>query len=119
MSGSEDRRFAKRIRPYLLTGGRTKSDIDLPLETQIRSTSGDGANLSGLADESRAIVELCATPNSVAEISARCKLHLQVARILIADLVSAGHVVAGDTAVQSERPDLGLLERVLDGLQAL
>lgn len=119
MSG-KDRSFAsKRIRPYLLTGGRTKSDIDLPLETQIRSKSAKGRDLSGLNDESRAIVELCDTPNSVAEVSARCRLHLQVARILIADLVSGGFVMAGDTAVQSERPDLGLLERVLDGLQSL
>ena len=109
--------FTKRIRPYLLTGGRTESDVELPLETQIRATvAADGASLSG---EKQVIVDLCSSPLAVAEVAARSGLHLQVAKILIGDLVNDGHLRAGDSEPQSERPDLGLLEQVLNGLQAL
>ena len=109
--------FTKRIRPYLLTGGRTESDVELPLETQIRAVAkADGTNLSG---EKQAIVDLCTTPLAVAEVAARAGLHLQVTKILIGDPINDGHLRAGDSEPQSERPDLGLLEQVLNGLQAL
>ena len=47
-------------------------------------------------------------------------MHLQVARILVGDLVNDGLVTTSTAPTQStERPDLNLLERVLDGLQSL
>lgn len=110
--------FSKRIRPYLLTGGRTRSDVELPLETQIRVVEG-AADASPLSAERQAIIELCHEPLAVAEIAARAGLHLQVTKILIGDLLNDGQLTSGDTEAQSKRPDLGLLEQVLNGLQAL
>lgn len=119
MSRGDDRTFAaSRIRPYLLTGGRTKSDLDLPLELQIRSTIGE-LRRGQLAHEAYAIVELCDEPHSVAEISAHVGIHLQVARILIGDLVNEGMLDTGSAPDTARRPDVELLERVLDGLQSL
>lgn len=110
---------ALRVRPYLLTGGRTKSDVDLPLEAQVRSASSDG-NVNAKNPEHQAIINLCESPHSVAEISAHLDMHLQVARILVGDLVTDGLVVINTASAQStDRPDLHLLERVLDGLQSL
>lgn len=112
---------ALRVRPYLLTGGRTRSVIDLPLEAQVRTTDeGDRRGVDSHAPEQRAIIELCLQAHSVAEISALLDMHLQVARILVGDLVNDGLVATSTANPQSnERPDLRLLERVLDGLQSL
>ena len=111
---------AVRVRPYLLTGGRTKSDVDLALEAQLSTTAEGEAQAGSLSHERQAIVELCRQPVSVAEVSAHLKIHLQVARILLGDLITDGLVSTGSgTHDMSERPDLRLLERVLDGLQSL
>ena len=48
------------------------------------------------------------------------KIHLQVARVLVGDLINEGLIAVQTATEQStERPDLLLLNRVLDGLQAL
>jgi DNA-binding IclR family transcriptional regulator len=68
--------------------------------------------------ERRQILNLLASPQSAAEISARLRLPLGVARVVVGDLVDEGFV-ALNTRSATGRPDLRLLERVLDGLQAL
>ena len=108
-----------RVRPYLLTGGRTRSAVDLPLEALVRTTESGNASAGQHSREQQQIISLCANPQSVAEISAHLKIHLQVARILLGDLVQEGHVATHTSAQPTERPDLQLLERVLDGLQSL
>jgi hypothetical protein len=56
----------------------------------------------------------------LAEISARLKIHLQVARVLVGDLVQAEQVAIHTASKDNDRrPDLQLLEKVLDGLQSL
>ena len=110
---------ALRVRPYTVTGGRTRTEVDLEIETMIRATPNTAAD-QGLVSEARALVDLCATPPSIAEISARLRLPLQVIKILAGDLVMAGRVQTYTGSGNSDgRPDLALLERVLDGLQAL
>ena len=112
---------ALRVRPYLLTGGRTKADVNLPLEAQVRTTDAAADNaVATLPPEKRSIIELCVKPHSVAEVSALLRTHLQVTRILIGDLITDGLIDTNAAATQSdERPDVRLLERVLDGLQSL
>jgi hypothetical protein len=67
------------------------------------------------------IIELCATPQSVAEVSAKLKIPLGVTRVLIGDLVSDGHLrtqtTISETSSTDERRDL--IERTLSGLRAL
>ncbi len=109
-----------RVRPYLLTGGRTRAEVDLPLEAQILATPKGHASIDGTTMERRQIISLCADAQSVAEISAHLHIHLQVARVLVGDLVNEGLVAVQSASPQpSARPDLQLLNRVLDGLQAL
>ena len=79
-----------RIPPYAITGGRTRSEVDLSIESMVTATE-KGASAS-LAHEKAKIVELCKEPQSVAEISAHIKIPLQVAKILAGDLVSSGHL---------------------------
>ncbi|MEM7323059.1 MAG: DUF742 domain-containing protein [Actinomycetota bacterium] len=114
---TEDPPSRLRVRPYTVTRGRTEAAVELGLETMIRSTDGKPTKL---APEKQSIVTLCRQPQSVAEISAHLKLPLQVAKVLVGDLVVDGHVSTNTGSAQSDgRPDLALLERVLDGLQSL
>ena len=109
-----------RVRPYLVTRGRTRAAVDLPIEAQIRATTAGQQAGDQVRNENAQIVSLCARPLSIAEIAAHVGIHLQVAKILVGDLVTQGFVSTGQTAqATAQRPDLRLLERVLDGLQTL
>lgn len=110
-----------RIRPYALTGGRVRSSTELALETIVRVTARGETDAAGLAVEGRRICELCVEPTSIAEVSAHLHLPLGVARVLVGDLVTDGLLdsQANPAPGDGSRPDLRLLERVLDGLQAL
>ncbi|MEM7141421.1 MAG: DUF742 domain-containing protein [Actinomycetota bacterium] len=111
-----------RVRPYALTGGRVRSSTELALETIVRVTPRGEESASGLPTERREILELCASPTSIAEVSAHLSLPLGVARVLVGDMVTEGFLDSHANPASAEegsRPDLRLLERVLDGLQAL
>jgi hypothetical protein len=106
---------ASALRPFVLTAGRVSGrDPDLDLHTQVTSRP---VATRALASEQRAIVELCAAPMSIAEISARLRLHLGVTKILVGDLRAAGYldVHAVDTGIPND-PDTIL--RVIHGLRA-
>jgi hypothetical protein len=108
------------VRPYALTGGRTRSaGEDLPFEALVVVTGDGRERAPDLAWEQRAIVDLCQRPVSVAEVAACLRIPLVVARVLIGDMCAEGLVDIHRPEGRGERPDLVLLERVLDGLKAL
>ncbi|ALG12725.1 DUF742 domain-containing protein [Kibdelosporangium phytohabitans] len=108
------------VRPYAMTGGRTKADGDLRVEAMI-STAPAGMTEDGLAEiEHRSIARLCRTPKSVAEISAELEMPLQVAKIVLGDMVATGLVVVHrTTGLSGGSSHLALMERVLGGLRRL
>ncbi|WP_429195204.1 DUF742 domain-containing protein [Kitasatospora sp. MAP12-15] len=110
------------IRPFAMTGGRTRPRYELALEALV-SASVEPARLATLLPEHQRICMLCATEvKSVAEVSALLSLPLGVARILVADLAEAGLVAIHQPAAGGEsgnQPDVTLLERVLSGLRKL
>ncbi len=108
-----------RIRPYALTGGRVRSSVDLALETIVRVTPRALDHTPALTGERARIADLCRQPQSIAEISAHLGLALGVARVIVGDMVTERLLDAHRSPVGDDRPDLRLLERVLDGLQAL
>src|SRR5512142_11838 len=85
------------VRPFMLTGGRTRPLYDgLRVETLV---SAPPAALSApLRFELRRIVEYCQTPLSIAELSVRLGVPLGVTRVLVADLVSTGIVTCTEPA---------------------
>ncbi|TNH25930.1 DUF742 domain-containing protein [Micromonospora orduensis] len=110
-------------RPFVLTSGRvTGADPAIGLETQVtvRSESGwwTGAQDALLAPEHHAIIALCAEPISVAELSARTRLHFGVTRVLVGDLRAAGHLDV-HVSDSDEAYDPDLILRVIDGLRAI
>jgi Protein of unknown function (DUF742) len=108
------------VRPYTLTGGRTRpSHDDLELEALVSTTSlGESTDLS-LSYEQQSIATLCRDVLSVAEVSARLDLPLGVARVLVADMADEGLVIVHRPTSPGDRPDLALLERVLYGLRTI
>jgi uncharacterized protein DUF742 len=107
------------LRPYLLTSGRAQPvDHTLEIETQVVTSDRGKASSHSLTFERRDIVELCRATMSVAEVAARLGLHIGVTRVLVADLAALGHViVCRPTAAINQ--DLGMIERVIRGLEAI
>ncbi|MFI0779186.1 DUF742 domain-containing protein [Streptomyces sp. NPDC021212] len=109
------------VRPYAMTGGRTRPRYQLAIEALVHTTA-DPTQLQGQLPEHQRICHLCREIKSVAEISALLTIPLGVARILVADLAEAGlvaiHQPGGDESAGGQ-PDVTLLERVLSGLRKL
>ncbi|OBK72781.1 DUF742 domain-containing protein [Mycobacterium sp. 1274761.0] len=118
-SASDD--LPSLVRPYTLTAGRTNSRISLPLEAPIEAVLSDKPHRWPGTDVRAQICAMCAESPSVAEISARLSLPVGVARVLIGDLVSAGHLrvrtTLSDQSSVDERREL--IGRTLRGLRAL
>jgi hypothetical protein len=108
----------RRVRPYAMTGGRTRPTHDLEIEALV-STTSVGEQTPKLTVEQRAIAALCHDRLSIAEVSARLRLPLGVVRILVGDMADEHLVMVYRPAQAGDRPDLALLERVLYGLHTI
>jgi Protein of unknown function (DUF742) len=109
----------QRVRPYAMTGGRTRPTHDaLAIETLVSTTSTVDLTPK-LTVEQRAIAALCHDILSIAEVSAKLHLPLGVVRILVGDMADEHLVVIHRPAHAGDRPDLALLERVLYGLHSI
>ncbi|WP_410659147.1 DUF742 domain-containing protein [Amycolatopsis sp. lyj-112] len=109
---------SRRIRPYALTGGRTKSSHLLLVETLISVPRYDPALSEALMPESRSLYERARDRSSIAELSVGLDLPLGVVRVLIGDLATQGAVFVHPTA-HAYNHDTNVLERILDGLKRL
>src|ERR1700691_789648 len=107
------------VRPYAVTGGRTKPRYQLEIEAMVAAAHYEARDLSVLSPECQAILGFCRDWRSVAEISAVLRMPLGVARILIADMAAEGLVRIQQLDHAEGRPDVQLLERVLSGLRRL
>jgi hypothetical protein len=110
-----------RDRPYALTSGRTESVVDLPIEATFEVLPSGRTATWPEGDLSGQILDLCTAKESVAEVSAKMHIPLGVARVLLGDLVTAGHLktrtTISDNTTSDERREL--IERTLSGLRAL
>ncbi len=105
------------VRPYVLTGGRTRAHSDLLVHTLVSVPDHNPALAAQLPPEARSLYERAHThTESVAELSAHCGMPLGVTRVLLSDLAAAGHVLVGPDSYPSPY-DSDLLERIIDGLQ--
>ena len=113
---------ADRVVPvYAFTGGRTRAaGQELPLEAVATATGLAPAAGASLQMESRAIVEMCARPKSLAEIGAALRVPVGVARVLVGDLANGGYleVHLPRTADGDGGPGHEILGRLLDGLRS-
>jgi hypothetical protein len=110
----------------VITGGRaapvlgTLDHVTLVTATAT-ATAREDQDHHRLGPEQRSVVRLCSGGwLSVAEIAAHLALPSSVVKVLVADLVVAGHLTIGAApAVPSQGPGADLLRQVLEGLHAL
>ncbi|MDR7302424.1 DUF742 domain-containing protein [Haloactinomyces albus] len=115
----EDNTPAASIRPYAWTGGRTKSNVELELETLV-STSEHYQPGMPLRHEHQSVAELCQHPRSAAEVGALLGVPFGVVKVLLADMAGQGLIHVHQTVTDSgSAPHLMLMERVLSGLRRL
>ncbi|MGW0903592.1 DUF742 domain-containing protein [Streptomyces sp. NPDC002853] len=120
-------RKPSRVRPYSLTGGRTRFGHVLLVETFVAALEApeerrelpQGNAIARVMPEMRAIVEICRRMRTVAEIAALLKMPLGVVRVLLSDLADQGKIRVYGTGHGPGQPDRALLERVLSGLRRL
>ncbi|GAB3230041.1 hypothetical protein GCM10027447_24100 [Glycomyces halotolerans] len=113
------------VRPYAVTRGRTRPQLEIALEALVETTARgrSGQFLGGR--EQKVIVDLCGGRlQSLAEIAARMEVPLGVARVLVADMAADGLLAVHEpTGFSDDGADEGvgteLLERVLSGLRRL
>ncbi|MET7983675.1 MULTISPECIES: DUF742 domain-containing protein [unclassified Streptomyces] len=120
-----DQEAGPLVRPYAVTGGRTKSGpagthLDLiALVALGRAASGADEDTS-LGPEHRTLIELCrAEPLSVAELAADTGLPVGVVRVLLGDLLERDCVAVSRPVPPAQLPDERILREVIEGLRAL
>ena len=118
----DQRGHVDRVVPvYAFTWGRTRAaGQELPLEAVVTATSLALTSGASLQMESRAIVEMCARPKSLAEVGAALRVPVGVARVLVGDLANGGYleVHLPQTADGDGGPGHEILGRLLDGLRS-
>jgi hypothetical protein len=117
--GMDEEQSSTLVRPYAVTGGRTKPNYHLQIEAMVSASHYGAHDLSVLSPECQSILGYCRDWRSVAEISAVLRMPLGVARVLIGDMAMEGLVRVHQADHGRGRPDLNLLERVLSGLRRL
>ncbi|HEV2783565.1 MAG TPA: DUF742 domain-containing protein [Actinophytocola sp.] len=111
---------AASVRAYAWTGGRTRSDFQLEIETLVSTSPRALELIDTLRTEHQSVARLCHHSKSVAEVSALLSLPLGVVRVLLGDMASLGLIeVHRNRKLDGDRPDMELLERVLRGLTNL
>ncbi len=121
MNEEPERHDALLVRPYTVTRGRAHSHrAELEIEALVAATPGSHPGVT-LNPEQQTIAQLCnGRFQSIAEISALLRLPLGVVRVLVGDMADQGLVdIYQPTHTTDERPNVALLERVLDGLRRL
>ncbi|TQK50681.1 uncharacterized protein DUF742 [Streptomyces sp. SLBN-118] len=103
------------IRPYTVSGGRTRPTAALDLLSLVMATGT--VPQTHLGPEHATALDLCDGPTSVAEISAHLRLPAVVTKVLLSDLVDCGAVTARAPRCNDSLTDRSLLEAVLDGLR--
>jgi Protein of unknown function (DUF742) len=107
------------VRPYAMTGGRTRSDtLGLDLITLV--VAMQPATEIDIEPEYERIMSACQFPTSVVEIAAKVDLPLQVVKVLLSDLINQRLIIfRSPVAPANERPSQHVLQAVLDGIRKL
>lgn len=107
------------VRPYVLTGGRTRTRHRLFVHTLVSVPQYDSGYAERLPPEARRLYERAnAAVQSVAELSAHCGVSLGVTRVLLGDMAARDRMVVNPGGYDSPY-DPRLLRRVIDGLYEL
>jgi hypothetical protein len=126
---SEEDGAGTMVRPYTITRGRTAPERDdfslitvLTTADQPADEHGKPRRAGRLQPEHRMILDRCRHPAAVAEVAADLDLPVSVTKILLADLVAQGLLLARaplTVARASGGAGMPLLAALRDGLRRL
>lgn len=104
------------MRPYALTGGRTRPTNEMGLSSLLKARATAAAGY--LSPERARALALCrGEARSVAEIAATLRQPVQVTKILLSDLLDAGTLIMAMPTRTADPKNPNLLEAVLEGLR--
>ncbi|MEU0543488.1 DUF742 domain-containing protein [Nocardia sp. NPDC005978] len=108
------------VRLYALTRGRSTAERPELSVTTLVVDVERGKPMRRNEPEYAAIVRLCRTALSVAEVSAHLNLPLTVTKLLIGDLIDDGRLLFRSPPTPTgSSADMGLLHAVLEGIRAM
>ncbi|CAM5674742.1 hypothetical protein STENM327S_00159 [Streptomyces tendae] len=112
------------VRPYAMTGGRTRPGPDGSTVRPDRPRHARSRRTGRRRHRARAgtppLIDLCRTETqSVAELAADADLPVGVIRVLLGDLMELGCVTVSRPVPPAQLPDERILREVIDGLRAL
>jgi hypothetical protein len=106
------------VRPYAVTGGRTRSStLGLDLITLVVAMRT--ADEVDLQHEYARVLRSCQQPISVVEVAAEVDLPLQVVKVVLSDLITQRLVIFRSANPVHEPPSRHVLQAVLDGIRRL
>ena len=104
------------VRPYIMTGGRTRAQRrDLRVETLLQTKNEQIPPY--LPEEQQLLLNLCLRAQSVAEVAAHLNLVVGVVMILADDLITAGLVDVHHT--DPVEIELSMLTKMIERVRAI
>jgi hypothetical protein len=115
MTGDLPPRSQDFVRPFVITGGRTRAnDESLRMETMVQTIADTAQRLSF---EHARIAAACWEPRSIAEVAADVGMALGVTMVLVGDLVDARCMET--TYSDPVELELSTLTRMIERVRAL
>ena len=111
------------VRPYAVTGGRTEPAhgelLDLVAVVVATGQPVTADDHMRQTPEHRAILALCHSHVTVADLAADTGLPVGVVRVLLADLTAQGTIAVAQKRPDGQRTGSDVLQEILNGLRAL
>ena len=105
------------VRPFIMTGGRTRAGRrDLRVETILQASAADPCRVD-LPSEQARLLELCVEPQSVAEVAAKLRLVVGVVDVIAGDLIAAGLLDVHHT--DPVEIELDMLTKMIERVRAI
>ncbi len=112
----EPRRGHDFVRPFIMTGGRTRAERrDLRVETMLHASADDIP--AGLPSEQEELFRACTEPLSVAEVAVKLQLVVGVITVIAGDLIAAGLLDVHHT--DPVEIELDMLTKMIERVRAI
>jgi hypothetical protein len=112
----DDRGGHDFVRPFIMTGGRTRAERrDLRVETMLNASVDEIP--FDLPSEQEKILLLCREPQSVAEVAAKLHLVVGVVTVIAGDLIAAGLLDVHHT--DPVEIELDMLTKMIERVRAI
>lgn len=107
------------VRPYTATNGRTHPSTALDLMSLVKATGRGTIAPERLGYEHAQALRLCRAPTSVAEVAAYLRQPVNVAKVLLSDLIDVGAVATRFPTSDADTTPPDMLEALIEGLRNL